>query len=113
MVLFFELSAASICRFVLAGSADHEPLGGYEAFRVGPAGRAVARRAARHRFDLGEPARVQGTQARHPDRLVPRPGGMDRPLGRPDSPGRHRQPQARQHGRRHHPEAPPGNHTRP
>src|SRR5260370_33040322 len=40
---------------------------------VVPVGRAVARRAARHRADPGVPARVQGAQAGHLERQAPRP----------------------------------------
>ena len=43
--------------------ADHEPLQVMGAVVVVPAGRAVARCRARHRQDLGVPARVQGTRA--------------------------------------------------
>ena len=46
---------------------------------VGPAGRAVARRAARHREDVGVPARVQGPQAGYLDRLCPRRRSARRP----------------------------------
>jgi len=43
--------------------ADHEPLQVMGAVVVVPAGGAVARCRARHRQDLGVPARVQGTRA--------------------------------------------------
>src|SRR5262249_30638356 len=51
------------------------PLGDHEAAAaaaaVGPAGRAVARRGARHRVDLSAPFGVQGAQAGYLDRLAP------------------------------------------
>ena len=44
---------------------------GAGAVHVVPAGRAVARRAARHRADRGDPGRVQGLQAGHLDGAAP------------------------------------------
>src|SRR5215472_12707788 len=55
----------------LSGLVDHERLGVAGAVAVGPAGGAVARRAARHRGDGGIPARVQGGQAGYLDRRAP------------------------------------------
>ena len=53
------------------GLADHEPLLTVAADRVVPAGRAVSRRGARHRADMGVTL-VQRRQAGHLDRLAPR-----------------------------------------
>ncbi len=62
--------------------ADHEPLSALRTVQVGPAGRAVARRRARHRPHLGVPGRVQRRQAGHLDRLAPGAGLGDRDRGR-------------------------------
>src|SRR5215475_13208524 len=51
--------------------ADHEPLRVTAAVRVAAAGRAVARRRARHPYDPGIPARIQFAQAGHLDHLAP------------------------------------------
>src|SRR5262249_57620895 len=58
---------------IYATRLDDESLGGDVAsgLRVVPAGRAAARRGARHRFDRGVLAVAQGTEARHLDRLAP------------------------------------------
>jgi len=60
-------------RGVLSGPGD-EFLAVMGAVGVEPASRAAARRAARHRQDLGVPARVQGTQAGHIDRPAAQAG---------------------------------------
>src|SRR5262249_9304170 len=52
------------------GLAHHAP-GEAGAAGVGPAGGAVARRAARHRGDLGKPARVQDPRPGYLDRVAP------------------------------------------
>ena len=64
--------------------AGHEPLRGAAAVRVVPGGRAVARRGARHRVDLGVHALVQGRQAGYLDRRAPDAV----PLGWPRTPAR-------------------------
>ncbi len=59
----------------------HEPLLMAAAVPEEPAGRAAARRGARHRADAGVPALVQGRQAGHRDRPAPparRPDGRSR-----------------------------------
>src|SRR5712691_10066744 len=64
----------------LLGLADHERLGFTGAVRVDPAGRAFARRGARHRDHNrhGKPglALVQGARAGHFDRLAPGAGAL-------------------------------------
>src|SRR5260221_13041606 len=52
--------------------ADDEPLLVTGDVRVERAGRALARRTARHRGDTGPPALIQGLRAGHLDRCAPR-----------------------------------------
>src|SRR5215469_3481032 len=53
------------------GMADHERPLVTVAVRVGSAGGAVTRQAARYELDLGTPAHVQGPRAGYLDRLAP------------------------------------------